>query len=155
MYKFVVCFVVSFLLLMPLCQASADDTGSVIQRLDGLWIGTSNSAVLGSGFHHPGTKEQEKDIRFTHILINLNIDKQDGQNFTGLLHSKHFKETILGALSPDSKSGVMVDEDGSYRFTLTDDNTMNVCYTQVNHPSMKKLLVASCYDLHRQKGERP
>jgi hypothetical protein len=111
--------------------------------------------VLGTGLHHPGTKAQEKDVRFNHVVINLTIDKQDGPNFAGILHTTHHKETILGALSPDRKNGVMVDEDGSYRFTLTDDNTMNVCYTQVHRPIVEKLLVASCYELHRQKAERP
>ena len=42
-------------------------------------------------------------------------------------------ETIIGTLRPpEFRSGIMLDNDGEYDFTLRDAKTMDVCYRHIN-----------------------
>ena len=52
------------------------------------------------------------------------------------------KEKLIGALQPDNRGGIMLDDDGEYNFVLIDKNAMDLCYSH-NSEAGKKL-VACC-----------
>lgn len=120
----------------------------------GSWKGISNSAVAGSGLFHPTEAGKEKAVRFRNVEYMLVIDREEGRNFTGYIgatNSKHqtdvkHKEMILGSYAKDMKSGVMVNESGSFAFKLADTKNLEICYTQVS----SKPRVASCFEMVKQ-----
>ena len=56
------------------------------------------------------------------------------------------KLTAVHAYAKDMKSGVMVNETGSFTFKLMDPKNLEICYTQVT-ASPK---VASCFELTKK-----
>lgn len=122
----------------------------------GTWKGVSNSAVSGSGLFHPTEASQEKAVRFRKVEYVLVIDKEEGRNFAGSIgatDSKHptdvkRKEVILGAYAKDMKSGLMVNETGSFTFKLTNSKNLEICYAQVASQPQ----VAACYEMVKQKS---
>jgi hypothetical protein len=132
--------------LSALACAFAQSPGPMV----GTWKGISNSAVFGSGLHHPSVKTEESEVRFRHVEYTLTIDKQEGRNFVGSIGSDTHKEIVLGALAKDLKSGVMVNEHGTFNFTLPDTRTLELCFTQVvpGSPSIPK--VASCFEMEKR-----
>ena len=120
----------------------------------GTWKGVSNSAVSGSGLFHPTEAGKEKSVRFRNVEYVLVIDKEEGRNFVGSIGAtnsksstdvKH-KEVVLGAYAKDLKSGIMVNESGSFAFKLIDPKNLEICYSQVS----AKPRVASCYEMVKQ-----
>ncbi|MBU3539927.1 hypothetical protein [Polynucleobacter sp. UB-Tiil-W10] len=117
----------------------------------GTWSGVSNSAVSGSGMFHPTEAGKEKAVRFRNVEYVLVVDKEEGRNFVGFIgatNGKHptdikHKEVVLGAYAKDMKSGVMVNETGSFTFKLVDSKNLEICYTQVT----SKPMVASCFEM--------
>lgn len=120
----------------------------------GTWKGASNSAVAGSGLFHPTEAGKENAVRFRNVNYALVIDKDEGRNFVGYIGAisgKHttdvkHKEVVLGAYAKDMKSGVMVNESGSFTFKLVDSKNLEICYTQVS----VKPKVASCFEMVKQ-----
>jgi hypothetical protein len=99
-------------------------------------------------------QKQVKAVRFRSIEYVLVINKEEGRNFVGSISAtnaknptdmKH-KEVILGAYAKDLRSGVMVNETGSFTFKLADAKNLEVCYTQVS----SKPRVASCFEMVKQ-----
>ena len=121
-------------------------------NLLGAWKGTSNSAVLGSGLFHPTEAGKEKAVRFRHIEHVITIHEQEDRNFVGSIEAVNHehKEVLLGAFSKDFKSGVMVNEHGTFTFHCPDLNTLAVCYTQIVPHALNIPLVAGCFELLRQ-----
>jgi hypothetical protein len=123
-------------------------------NLMGTWRGMSNSAVSGSGLFHPSEADKERAVRFRSVEYVMVIDKIEGRNFVGSIgatNKKHStdidrKEVVLGAYAKDMKSGVMVNETGSFTFQLLDAKNLEICYTQVS----AKPHVASCFELTKQ-----
>ena len=82
------------------------------------------------------------------------IDKEEGRNFVGSIGATNKKnstdvkrkEVLMGAYAKDMKSGVMVNETGSFTFKLMDPKNLEICYTQVT-ASPK---VASCFELTKK-----
>ena len=111
-----------------------------IPNMIGTWTGTFNATVMGSAAHHIVPNKKDKEIYFNKIPFNLDIDRQDGINFSGSLTSKNRKEVILGAIAPDFQGGVMVDEDGTHAFKIIDPTTIQNCYVQITKPK-----VAACW----------
>lgn len=95
----------------------------------GKWIGTVDSAIH-AGTTPYRTAEPGKKITFAKeaMTFTLDIKEQQGARFGGELSNTKRSETLIGHLYPDNKSGVMLDEDGRYYFTLSDAVTMQVCY---------------------------
>jgi len=124
----------------------------------GTWKGVSNSAVYGSGLFHPTEAGKEKSIRFRNVEYMLVIDKEEGRNFAGLIgaaSSKHptnmkHKEMILGSYAKDMKSGVMVNEAGTFSFRLADPKNLEVCFSQVTPHAVTTPRVASCFEMSKQ-----
>ena len=120
----------------------------------GTWKGVSNSAVSGSGLFHPTEAGKEKAVRFRNVEYLIVISREEGRNFVGSIaatNSKHptdvkHKEVILGSYAKDMKSGVMVNETGSFTFKLVDPKNLEICYTQVS----SKPMVASCFEMTKQ-----
>ena len=120
----------------------------------GTWMGMSNSAVSGAGHFHPTEAGKEKAVRFRSVEYVMVIDKEEGRNFVGSIgatNKKHAtdakrKEVLMGAYAKDMKSGVMVNETGSFTFKLIDPKNLEICYTQVS----TKPMVASCFELTKQ-----
>jgi hypothetical protein len=106
----------------------------------GTWTGTFNATVMGSAAHHVLPNKKDKEIYFNKIPFTLDIDRQDGINFSGSLATKNRKEVILGAITPDFQGGVMVDEDGTHSFKIIDPTTIQNCYVQISKPK-----VAACW----------
>jgi hypothetical protein len=80
-------------------------------------------------------------IEFTYV-----IKEQDGARFAGETEGK-FVETIIGSLKPpEYRSGIFLDNDGQYEFTLRDENTIDMCYWHL-YPASK---VVSCWTITRQ-----
>jgi len=75
------------------------------------------------------------------------IKEQQGNRFTGTSTAGTRSETIIGALSPDAESGVMLDDDGQYMLTIKDQNTVDTCYS---HRTATGQVVA-CYELKRMQ----
>ena len=120
----------------------------------GTWKGIGNAAVASSGTFHPTEAGKENAVRIRHVEFVLTIDKAEGRNFVGSMGAtndkdptnvKH-KELILGAFAKDMKSGVMVNETGSFTFKLADDKNLEICYSQVS----TKPRVASCFEMVKQ-----
>lgn len=66
--------------------AQADTVATL--TLVGDWFGTGNSAVFGTGKHHPAPKGKEREVRFTHPDMTFKVDRQEGRNFSGTVSSK-------------------------------------------------------------------
>jgi hypothetical protein len=116
----------------------------------GTWHGTSNSAVLGAGLHHHSPETDRKAIRFRKVDYTLTIDRQEGRNFSGTVASAHHSEIVLGALAKDHKTGVMVNEHGTFNFSLADTNALELCFTQVQTSNSTIPQVASCFEMKRR-----
>ena len=127
-------------------SALAQNTNPII----GSWKGTSNSAVIGSGLHHPTNNHGKADVEFRKNDYTITIDKVDGRNFSGTVTSKNYKELIAGAFKKDFKSGVIVNENGSATFELTSSNAMDLCFTQATPKFIAIPNVASCFELQKQ-----
>ncbi|MBU3567831.1 hypothetical protein [Polynucleobacter alcilacus] len=127
--------VIAALALLP-ALVSAQNAPNMI----GTWTGTFNATVMGSAAHHIVPNKKDKEIYFNKIPFALEIDRQEGINFSGLLTSKNRKEVILGAITPDFQGGVMVDEDGTHTFKIIDPTTIQNCYVQISKPK-----VAACW----------
>jgi len=115
-------------------------------NLIGTWKGTGYAvhigpnpyrAAEGSGVNFPAN-----GIEFTYV-----IKEQQGNRFAGESSAGKFKETIIGAVQPDNRGGIILDDDGQYVFTLIDPNTMDACYNH-HYPTTK---VVSCYRLTRPR----
>lgn len=122
-------------------------------NLVGTWKGISNSAVYGSGLFHPTEASKEKSVRFRNVEYILIIERQQARNFAGFIgasNNKHptdikHKEMILGSFSRDMKSGVMVNEHGTFNFLYIDEKNIELCYAQ-----FKTIRVASCFELTKE-----
>lgn len=116
----------------------------------GTWKGTSNSAVIGSGLHHPNSDHEKAEVKFKKNDYVITIDKVEGRNFSGTVSSKNYNELIAGAFKKDFKSGVMVNENGSASFELPSSNLMEICFTQATPKFIAIPNVASCFELTKQ-----
>ena len=126
-------------------SALADDTFSMI----GTWKGLSNSTVMGAATHHQMGQSAEQ-IKFVRTEFTLVVDAEEGQNFAGQLTSAHGEEVVLGALTADRKSGVMVDNDGIIRFDVQGENQFEHCYAHAPESSNQHTGVAACVLFTRQ-----
>lgn len=140
------------LLLMVNLTPSFADTQTQAMSLIGTWNGTSNSAVYGWGLFHPTEAGKEKAVRFRKVNYQIIIDRQEGRNFSGRVQAvgSNHKEVLLGSFAKNLKSGVMVNENGTFTFNINDDSEMEICFTQVKPHAVVTPRVASCFELKRQ-----
>lgn len=117
-------------------HARADD----IPDLKGIWKGTVDSAVMVGSTPYR-TAEGGKPYSFAKEAIDFTFDVKDqqGARFAGQMTAKDKTETLIGHLYPDHKSGMMLDDDGQYLFSLSAAGTMEVCY---NHSKADSKVIA-------------
>ena len=103
--------------------------------MTGTWKGTGYGVQTGSTPYQPadgaGAQFPQSGIDFTYVL-----KEQRDNRFSGEMTSGKLKQTIIGAIQADNRTGVMLDENGQYFFTLIDPSTMDLCYNYLN-PSGK------------------
>jgi len=117
-----------------------------IPMLVGTWKGTAYAVSVGSNpYRTPDTKEPNfpsDALEFTFV-----IREQHDSRFSGTSTAGRLTETLIGAISPDNKGGVVLDDDGEYIFTIRDEDTLDACYRHRTAASR----VVSCYAWKRQK----
>jgi hypothetical protein len=116
-----------------------------IPDLVGTWKGETQAVHIGPNPYrvpeHNGPNFPDNFIEFTYV-----VKEQKGARFAGETEGK-FTETFIGMLRPpDYRSGIFVDDDGQYDFTLRDDTTIDMCYWH-QYPTSK---VIACWTLTKQ-----
>jgi hypothetical protein len=115
-------------------------------NLVGTWSGVGYAVHIGPTPYRTvegaGVKCPDKGITFTYV-----IKEQHGNRFAGEMTDGKFKETVIGALQPDNRGGVMLDDDGYYAFTLVSPDAMDICYSHHNATSR----LAGCLRLQRSR----
>lgn len=116
-------------------------------NLIGTWKGSTQAVYIGS---NPYRVAEKAGPNFSTTLIEFtySITEQKGNVFAGTSGAGTFSETLIGAISPDNRSGVMSDDDGQYTFTIRDRNTLDICY-QHSFPTSR---VAACWTIKRSVG---
>lgn len=113
--------------------------------LKGVWKGSATAVHIGAT---PYRKSDGKiDLSEDLVEFTYTIDQQKGQLFAGKMAGPGQSETLIGSLAPDGKSGVMLDDDGQYAFTLAGPDQIDTCYSHAKKDSK----VIACWTLTRQK----
>jgi hypothetical protein len=117
-----------------------------IPVLIGTWKGTAYAVSVGTNpYRTPETKDPSfpsDTLEFTFV-----IKDQHDNRFSGTSSAGKLTETLVGAISPDNKNGIVLDDDGEYLFTIRDSDTLDTCYRHLK-PTSK---VVACYTWNRQK----
>jgi len=116
-----------------------------IPNLVGVWKGGTKAVHIGPNPYripeHDGPNFPANIIEFTY-----EVKEQHDTRFAGVTVGK-FTEDFIGMLRPpDYTSGIFIDDDGQYDFTLRDENTIDMCYWH-QYPTSK---VLACWTLTRQ-----
>ena len=122
--------------------SAASDAASLV----GTWKGVSNASIMGIDEHHD--TKAIPDVKFVKTEFTHVIEQAEGLNFSGYLTSHNRREKTIGAMRPGTRSGVIVDEDGSLTFDILSENVMVICYS--HPPSTGKSGVAACGEYKRQ-----
>ncbi len=122
------------LLVATSLSAASQDAVNLV----GTWKGTGYAVHIGPSPYRAtkgaGVNFPNKGIEFTYA-----IKRQAGNRFAGEMSAGKHKETLIGALQPDNRGGIMLDDDGEYSFVLLDPNAMDLCYSH-NSEAGKKLV---------------
>jgi hypothetical protein len=113
-------------------------------NLVGTWKGMAQAVHMGVNPYRVPSSSAPVFSAST-MEFTVTIVEQKDNRFTGKKSGGERTETLIGAISPNNQSGVMLDDDGQYLFTLRDQNTLDVCYNHLN-PSGK---VVACYTWKR------
>ena len=121
-------------------QARADDP----PKLVGTWKGVAQVVQIGANPYRVsegnGPQFPASGLEFT-----FTITEQQGNRFAGTATGGRLSETLIGAISPDNRSGFVLDNDGEYAFTIRDAETLDLCYRH-SYPSGR---VVGCYAVKR------
>ena len=131
--------------LFGLAVAAQPAAADEIPNLVGTWKGMAKAVHVGPTPYRVaegnGPTFGSNEIEFVYV-----VKEQQDSRFAGETVGK-FTETFVGALAPPAyRTGVFVDEDGSYDFTLRDPTTIDLCYHHV-YPTSK---VVACFTLTKQ-----
>ena len=129
---------------IALALAASSASAQTPPNLVGTWKGKAEAVIIGpnpyriiesAGPNFGGAME------FTYV-----IKQQQGARFSGELSAKA-SETLIGTLRPpEFRSGIMLDNDGEYDFTLRNPTTMDVCYRHINLTSK----AVACWTMEKQ-----
>lgn len=134
-------FIASFIAAaLPARAADAPD-------LTGTWKGTVEQAVMVGDTPYR-TADPARKVTFADEPIEFTfiVGEQRGARFGGEMSGRGKSETFIGTFHADGKTGVMLDDDGRYDFTLRDANTIDLCYDHTK-PGSK---VIACWTITRQ-----
>ena len=113
-------------------------------NLVGTWKGTAQAIHMGvNPYRAPASSTPV--FSGTPMEFTITIVEQKDNRFTGKKTAGERSEVLFGAISPTNQSGVMLDDDGQYLFTVRDQNTLDVCYNHLNLSSK----VVACYTWKR------
>jgi len=122
------CFLAATLFVLFACPAWAGGVPDMI----GEWTGEYHTVAQGKLTHDNPAPE----VRFfTHTLITVAIDRQEGNSFAGRRFSKKGSEKLIGFVDPNGVDVYMVDEDGMMSGTLK-DGTLFLRYMETSPDSM-------------------
>ena len=138
----------SFLAATVVFAAAAGQTAAAHEPLQmvGTWKGEATAAHLGANPYRD-TTGSEPNLPSAILEFTFAITEQKGNRFVGTSSAASRSETIIGALSPDAETGLMLDDDGQYLMTIKDQNTIDVCYFHRNPDGQ----VVACYALNRMQ----
>lgn len=115
-------------------------------KMVGTWKGMATVVHIGSNPYRVaagnGAQMPSNAIEFTY-----RITEQQGNRFAGTSTNGKYTETVIGALEPNNRGGIMLDDDGQYVLSVEDQNTIGVCY---NH-SFPTSRVVGCWTLKREQ----
>jgi hypothetical protein len=139
------------LVLVGAVTLAAAGSGAIAQQsypdLKGKWIGPGQSVTLGKTDQWPNT--DESDPVFREGSWTVIIDRQEGNRFIGSqgMTEGNRRDRLLGVIRSDQKSILMIDDDGTFLATLTGQDTMEMCRTEITFNSH----LVGCRQLARQK----
>jgi hypothetical protein len=113
-------------------------------RLVGTWKATAYAVHIGSNPYRAAEKNGP-NLPSNGIELTYTISEQQGNRFAGTSTNGKFTETLIGAIHPDNRSGIILDDDGEYTFTIRDPDTIDACYRH-SFPTSR---VAGCWSLKR------
>jgi hypothetical protein len=127
--------------MLALSPVMAQDMPNVV----GTWKGEAQAVQIGPNPYRvpdsDGAHFADQLIEFTYV-----VTQQEGARFAGHTEGK-FTEDFIGMLKPpEYRSGMFIDDDGQYDFTLRDDTTIDMCYWH-QYPTSK---VVACWTLTKQ-----
>jgi hypothetical protein len=127
-----------------LIAASSSSRADDPVKLVGTWKGTAQVVQIGANPYRAsegnGPQFPANGLDFT-----FTITEQQGNRFAGTATGGRLSETLIGAISPDNRSGFILDNDGEYAFTIRDAQTLDLCYRH-SYPSGR---VVGCYAIRR------
>jgi hypothetical protein len=122
-----------------------------VPDLKGTWSGQWKTVIYGINPHHPGPQAAADAPRIREITFTLEIEGQDGRLFWGKSWSRpEQKESFAAAVTPDGKTIVGADTDGSLTGTIVAPDRMEMCYAH-SALSPSKSIVASCGVVQRSR----
>ncbi len=132
------------LILLGVAPATAQDKPL---SLLGTWQVTGQSVGIGESLH-PEHTNRGAEPAVHRVNLRFVFEKQEGNNFWGTsTGASGTSERVLGAISRDGKSGVLINARGNrQQFTVLDGNTIEGCYTA----SSSKYYSAACTIWTRQ-----
>jgi hypothetical protein len=124
--------------------ATEDARAADPPNLVGTWKGTAYAVHVGSNPYRVAEKTGP-NFPENGIEITYAITEQHGNRFAGTATGGRYSETLIGAISPDNRSGFFLDDDGECTFTVRDADTLDACYRH-SFPTSR---VAGCWELKR------
>jgi hypothetical protein len=115
-------------------------------NLVGTWKGVAQAVHRGTNPYRPaeqsGPNFSSEPLEFTFTITTQRDNRFSGQSSDGKR-----TETLIGAISPNNKNGIILDDDGQYLFTVRDSDTLDACYSHSNANSK----VVACYEWKRSR----
>jgi hypothetical protein len=115
-------------------------------NLVGTWKGIAQAVHVGANPYRP-SEQSGANFSSATIEFTFTITKQQGNRFSGQSSDGKRIETLIGAISPSNKNGIVLDDDGQYLFTVRDNDTLDACYSHLTASSK----VVACYEWKRVK----
>lgn len=113
----------------------------------GTWKGTAEQAVMiGDNPYRTADPARKATFADEPVEFTFVIAEQRGARFAGEMSGRGKTESIIGTFHADGKTGVMLDDDGRYDFSLRDANAIELCYDH-SKPGSK---VIACWTITRQ-----
>jgi hypothetical protein len=115
--------------LAAIILIQSEANAQTVPNLVGTWKGSAQAVFLGSNPYRPNRNagaNYSPDVReFTFVIKEQNDNRFSGESTDGKRTEK-----LIGGISPDNKSGIVLDDDGQYVFTIRDNDTLDFCYSQ-------------------------
>src|SRR5262245_59535372 len=119
--------------------------------LKGTSSGQFRTVIYGNNPHHPGQQTVDNAPRIREITFTFDIEGQDGRLLWGKSWSApERKEPFAATITPDGRTIIGADTDGSLTVTIVAPDRLEMCYSH-SALSPSKSIVASCGALQRSR----